>query len=149
MQGLLFSAQHLLLVLAHAGSDSSSIHECSHFLCDHHASTSLCMQITFKFTGDATTTPPRYLTNDYLNANNKYWAIVGPVSLHGLDPDVPRTQLAETAAAGSTTIEVLDAPDWHAGDEIFITTTGHMDDEHDFAVVASVDGTTVRLRNLT
>src|SRR5579862_6773030 len=46
----------------------------------------------------------------------------GTLSLHGNRKD-SWTRLAKTAAAGSSTIEVLDAGDWKKGDEIVVAST--------------------------
>jgi cell migration-inducing and hyaluronan-binding protein len=46
----------------------------------------------------------------------------GTLSLHG-DRGNSWTKLAETAEAGSTSIEVLDASEWRAGDEIVLAST--------------------------
>jgi cell migration-inducing and hyaluronan-binding protein len=46
----------------------------------------------------------------------------GTLSLHG-DRENAWTRLAETAEAGSTSIEVLDASEWRVGDEIVLAST--------------------------
>lgn len=80
-----------------------------------------------------------------MGVNNKYWGILGPVSLHGSSANTTVTTLAATVAANATSITTLDSPDWSPGDEILITASGHLFDEHDHAVVASVSGTTINL----
>ena len=49
--------------------------------------------------------------------------VFGQLILHGQGRDIIWTHLAETALPGSDTIEVIDPPDWYAGDEIVIAST--------------------------
>ena len=65
--------------------------------------------------------------------NNKYWGILGDVSLHGQFSNVTVTTLSAPVAADATSITTIDPTGWAAGDEIFITASGHLFDEHDHA----------------
>ena len=102
------------------------------------------LQIRIRFHGGKTTPPARRLQND-MGVNNKYWGILGNVSLHGSSAAVTVTTLAAAAQAGTSTITTTDAPAWQPGDEIFITSTGHAYDNHDHAIVSSVSGNVVSL----
>jgi hypothetical protein len=106
--------------------------------------TLLRVQIRIRFHGVQSTRPSRRLQSD-MEVNNKYWGILGNVSLHGSSAAVTVTTLASPAAAGATSITTAAAPDWAAGDELFITRTSHTFDAHDHAIVSSVAGNVVTL----
>ena len=102
------------------------------------------MQIRIRFAGSKKTRPARRLQNDF-GVNNKYWGILGNVSLHGTSANTTVTTLAASVSAGDVSITTTDNTNWSPGDEIFITTTGHLFDEHDYAVIDSVSGNTITL----
>jgi phosphotransferase system HPr-like phosphotransfer protein len=102
------------------------------------------LQIRIRFVGDKRTRPARRLQNDF-GVNNKYWGIMGNVSLHGRSAKTIVTTLAATAAANATSINTIDSTGWSPGDEIFITASGHLFGEHDHAVIESVSGNTIKL----
>ncbi|KAJ8334858.1 hypothetical protein SKAU_G00404970 [Synaphobranchus kaupii] len=73
----------------------------------------------------------------------------GTLDLHGIPVPVPWTHLAETAAAGSTTVTLRQSVTWNVGDEIVIASTGgrHSQRENEVRRIASVsaDGRTLGL----
>ena len=68
----------------------------------------------------------------------------GTLSLHG-NRKSSWTKLARTAAAGSTTIEVLDAGDWKKGDEIVVASTDFDPHQAERRTIASVSGKVITL----
>jgi len=68
----------------------------------------------------------------------------GTLNLHG-DRTNTWTKLAKTAAAGSTSIEVLNASQWRAGDEIVLASTDFDPRQAERRTIAAVSGTTVTL----
>ena len=68
----------------------------------------------------------------------------GTLSLHGNRKD-SWTKLAKTAAAGSNTIEVLNAGDWKKGDMIVIASTDFDPHQAERRTVASVSGKAITL----
>ena len=68
----------------------------------------------------------------------------GTLSLHGNRKD-SWTKLAKTAAAGSTTIEVLNAGDWKKGDEIVIASTDFDPHQAERRIISSVSGKVITL----
>uniref|UniRef100_A0A672GVH9 Polycystic kidney and hepatic disease 1 (autosomal recessive)-like 1 n=1 Tax=Salarias fasciatus TaxID=181472 RepID=A0A672GVH9_SALFA len=73
----------------------------------------------------------------------------GVLDLHGIPVPVPWTRLAATATSGSTTLTLMQAVTWKAGDEIVIASTGHRHSQRENEVrrIASVsaDGLTLTL----
>ncbi|XP_029369318.1 PKHD1 like 1, tandem duplicate 1 isoform X2 [Echeneis naucrates] len=73
----------------------------------------------------------------------------GVLDLHGIPVPVPWTHLAQTATSGSTTLKLMKAVTWRAGDEIVIASTGHRHSQRENEVrrIASVsaDGKTLTL----
>lgn len=104
----------------------------------------MLLQIRIRFAGNKRTKPARQLQSD-MGVNNKYWGILGDVSLHGSFVSTTVSTLSAPAAAGATSITTLASTEWSAGDEIFITASGHLFDEHDHAVISSVSGSTINL----
>jgi cell migration-inducing and hyaluronan-binding protein len=68
----------------------------------------------------------------------------GTLSLHG-NRKHSWTKLAKTAAAGSTTIEVLDAGDWKKGDEIVVASTDFDPHQAERRTISSVSGKVITL----
>jgi len=68
----------------------------------------------------------------------------GTLNLHG-NRTHTWTKLANTAEAGSTTIEVLDASQWQAGDEIVLASTDFDPRQAERHTIASVRGNTITL----
>src|SRR5688572_11322108 len=68
----------------------------------------------------------------------------GTLNLHG-DRTNTWTKLAQTAAAGSTSIQVLDAAGWRAGDEIVLASTDFDPRLAERRTIAAISGNTVTL----
>jgi cell migration-inducing and hyaluronan-binding protein len=68
----------------------------------------------------------------------------GTLSLHGNRKD-SWSKLAKTAAAGSTTIEVLNAGDWKKGDMIVVASTDFDPHQAERRTIASVSGKVITL----
>jgi cell migration-inducing and hyaluronan-binding protein len=68
----------------------------------------------------------------------------GTLSLHG-NRKSSWTKLAKTAAAGSTTIEVLDAGDWKKGDEIVVASTDFDPHQAERRTISSISGKVITL----
>src|SRR3569832_1616229 len=68
----------------------------------------------------------------------------GTLNLHG-DRTHTWTKLAETAAAGSTSIQVLDASGWRVGDEIVLASTDFDPRQAERRTVAAIWGNTITL----
>ncbi|HEY6815348.1 MAG TPA: G8 domain-containing protein [Croceibacterium sp.] len=68
----------------------------------------------------------------------------GTLSLHG-DREHTWTKLAQTAAAGSTQIAVLDASGWRAGDEIVLASTDFDPRQAERRTVTAIRGNTITL----
>jgi hypothetical protein len=102
------------------------------------------LQIRIRFVGGKSTRPARRMQLRF-GVNNKYWGVLGDVSLHGYSANITVATLAAAASANATSIQTIESTDWKPGDEIFITASGHLFDEHDHAVIASVSGSTINL----
>lgn len=68
----------------------------------------------------------------------------GTLNLHGNITNT-WTKLAETAEKGATTIEVLNAEQWQAGDEIVLASTDYNPRQAERRTIASVSGNTITL----
>jgi cell migration-inducing and hyaluronan-binding protein len=68
----------------------------------------------------------------------------GTLSLHG-DRENAWTKLKETAEAGSTRIEVLDASEWRVGDEIVLASTDFNPRQAERRHIAAIRGDTITL----
>src|SRR5690606_3114983 len=68
----------------------------------------------------------------------------GTLSLHG-DRTNTWTKLAKTAEAGATTIEVLDASQWRAGDEIVLASTDYNPRQAERRTIRAISGNTITL----
>src|SRR4051812_26173324 len=68
----------------------------------------------------------------------------GTLNLHG-DRKNTWTKLAQTAAAGSNSIQVLDASGWRAGDEIVLASTDFDPRQAERRTIAAVRGNTITL----
>ncbi len=68
----------------------------------------------------------------------------GALGLYG-DRENAWTKLARTAEAGSTNIEVLDASQWRAGDEIVLASTDFNPRQAETRHIAAIDGNTITL----
>ncbi len=68
----------------------------------------------------------------------------GTLNLHGNRTNT-WTKLADTAAAGSTTINVLDASQWLAGDEIVLASTDYNPRQAERRTIAAISGNTITL----
>ena len=68
----------------------------------------------------------------------------GTLNLHG-DRKHTWTKLAQTAAAGSTSIQVLDASGWRAGDEIVLASTDFDPRQAERRTISAIRGNTITL----
>src|SRR5215470_14610459 len=68
----------------------------------------------------------------------------GTLNLHGNRKD-SWTKLAKTAAAGSNTIEVLNAGDWKKGDEIVLASTDFNPRQAERRTISAISGNTITL----
>src|SRR5688500_5245017 len=68
----------------------------------------------------------------------------GTLNLHG-DRKNAWTKLSQTAAAGSTVIQVLDAAGWRAGDEIVLASTDFDPRQAERRTIASIKGNAITL----
>ena len=68
----------------------------------------------------------------------------GTLTLHG-DRTNAWTKLAQTAAAGSTAIQVLDAAGWRVGDEIVLASTDYDPRQAERRTIAAIKGNTITL----
>jgi hypothetical protein len=68
----------------------------------------------------------------------------GTLNLHGNRTNT-WTKLAATAEAGTSTIEVLDASQWQAGDEIVLASTDYNPRQAERRTIAAVNGNTITL----
>src|SRR5688572_23655714 len=68
----------------------------------------------------------------------------GTLNLHG-DRKHTWTKLAQTAAAGSTSIQVLDAAGWRVGDEIVLASTDFDPRQAERRTIAAIKGNTITL----
>src|SRR5690606_2301244 len=68
----------------------------------------------------------------------------GTLNLHGNRTNT-WTKLAKTAEAGSTSIEVLDASEWQAGDVIVLASTDFNPRQAEVRTIVSIDGNTITL----
>src|SRR5690349_3939598 len=68
----------------------------------------------------------------------------GTLNLHGPEKDT-WTKLAKTAEAGSTSIEVLNAGDWKAGEEIVLASTDFDPRQAERRTITAVKGNTITL----
>ncbi len=68
----------------------------------------------------------------------------GTLNLHG-NRSNSWTKLSKTAAAGSTSIEVLNASQWKAGDEIVLASTAYDPRQAERRTIASINGNTITL----
>jgi hypothetical protein len=68
----------------------------------------------------------------------------GTLNLHG-DRTNAWTKLAATAKAGATSIQVLDASSWRAGDEIVLASTDFDPRQAERRTIASISGNTITL----
>ncbi len=66
----------------------------------------------------------------------------GTLNLHG-DREHTWTKLSSTAAAGATSIEVLDASEWRAGDEIVLASTDFNPRQAERRTITRVNGNTI------
>src|SRR6185436_14385631 len=68
----------------------------------------------------------------------------GTLNLHGNTKNT-WSKLASTAAAGSTSIQVLDASGWRAGDEIVLASTDFDPRQAERRTIAAIKGNTITL----
>src|SRR3954469_16176641 len=68
----------------------------------------------------------------------------GTLNLHGNRKD-SWTRLAKTAAAGSNTVEILNAGDWKKGDQIVIASTDYDPHQAERRTIASISGKEITL----
>ncbi|MEE8599982.1 cell wall-binding repeat-containing protein [Euzebya tangerina] len=69
----------------------------------------------------------------------------GTLDIHGQSPTHTWTRLAATAGAGTTQIQLEEAPGWSVGDRIVIAATSLNFEEAEERIVTAIDGTTVTL----
>ena len=90
------------------------------------------------------------LTNDVRDENpmgmgdRGIMIAAGTLNLHG-DRQNAWTKLAQTAKAGSTAIEVLDAAQWRVGDEIVLASTDFNPRQAERRTIAAISGNTITL----
>ncbi|MDY6983876.1 MAG: G8 domain-containing protein, partial [Pseudomonadota bacterium] len=68
----------------------------------------------------------------------------GTLNLHGNRTNT-WTKLAKTAAAGATSIEVLNAAEWQAGDAIVLASTDYDPQQAETRLISVIDGNTITL----
>src|SRR4051812_33478345 len=68
----------------------------------------------------------------------------GTLNLHGNRKD-SWTKLAKTAAAGSTSIDVLNAGDWKKGDQIVLASTDFNPRQAETRTISAINGNTITL----
>jgi hypothetical protein len=104
------------------------------------------VQIAIRLHGSKGHRPARWLQPE-MGVSNKYIGVLGKLELYGQPVLVQRTLLAATAEANAATITTADSTDWSPGDEILITSSGHLPFEHDHATIHSINGTTIILHD--
>jgi len=80
------------------------------------------------------------LPNDGGSLGQRVIGVLGGLDLHGIPRNVSWTRLAATASAGQRSITLVEPVDWHAGDEILLTTTDTRIDHIDRVTVVNVTG---------
>jgi len=98
------------------------------------------------YTHDATITlTDRYPGEDINTMGDRGIMLMGgTLSLHG-DREHTWTQLARTAEAGSSEIEVLDASGWRPGDEIVLASTDYDPRQAERRTISAVEGNSITL----
>src|SRR5262245_54844418 len=71
----------------------------------------------------------------------------GTLNLHGENRQNTWTKLANTANAGSTSIEVLNAAGWRVGDEIVLASTDFNPRQAERRTISAIRGNTITLDN--
>ena len=97
-------------------------------------------------TSNATITLTNNIPDENINGMGDRGILIveGTLSLHG-DRENAWTKLAETAAAGSTRIEVLDASGWKVGDEIVLASTDFNPRQAETRHISAIRGNTITL----
>ncbi len=95
---------------------------------------------------DATITLTDEVTGEDINTMGDRGIMLmgGTLNLHG-NRDHTWTQLAATAEAGASQIEVLDAGDWRLGDEIVLASTDYNPRQAERRTITAIDGNLVTL----
>uniref|UniRef100_A0A4W4EJY7 Polycystic kidney and hepatic disease 1 (autosomal recessive)-like 1 n=1 Tax=Electrophorus electricus TaxID=8005 RepID=A0A4W4EJY7_ELEEL len=81
------------------------------------------------------------------NQGSKVLGVFGSLDLYGMPHNVYHTKLANAAQAGSSSLSLMEAVDWQAGDDIVLSTTSYdpwQTETHTIAVVSD-DGLTLTL----
>ena len=97
-------------------------------------------------TADATITLTDNVPDENINGMGDRGILIvgGTLSLHG-DRENAWTKLAETAEAGATRINVLDASGWRVGDEIVLASTDYNPRQAETRLIAAISGDTLTL----
>ena len=97
-------------------------------------------------TSDATITLTNNVPDENINGMGDRGILLvgGSLSLHG-DRENTWSKLAETADAGSTRIEVLDASGWKVGDEIVLASTDFNPRQAETRHISAIRGNTITL----
>jgi len=97
-------------------------------------------------TSNATITLTNNVPGENINGMGDRGILIveGTLSLHG-DRENSWSKLAETAEAGSTQIEVLDASEWRVGDEIVLASTDFNPRQAETRRISAIRGNTLTL----
>ncbi|MGW8368845.1 MAG: G8 domain-containing protein, partial [Gammaproteobacteria bacterium] len=97
-------------------------------------------------TANATITLTATVPDENINGMGDRGILVvgGTLSLHG-NRENAWTKLAETAEAGSTSIDVLDASSWRVGDEIVLASTDYNPRQAETRFISAISGNTLTL----
>ena len=97
-------------------------------------------------TANATITLTNNVRDENINGMGDRGILIveGTLSLHG-DRENAWTKLSETAEAGATRIEVLDASEWRVGDEIVLASTDFNPRQAEVRHIARIRGNTITL----
>ena len=79
-----------------------------------------------------------------MGMGSKVLGVMGTLELHG-DPRAGWTHLGASARAGTTTLQLADAPAWTVGDHLVVTSTEFVPTEAEEVVVTAVQGNAVTL----
>ena len=100
----------------------------------------------YAHTRNATITLTNNVPDENINGMGDRGILIvgGTLNLHG-DRDNAWTKLSETAEAGSTRIEVLDASEWRVGDEIVLASTDYNPRQAERRHIARIRGNVITL----
>ena len=78
---------------------------------------------------------------DPLVGGNKFFVVTGILDLYGKAPSSVITPLTQTAAAGSNVLHVSSNTGWVAGDELVLSPSFSVHDQHETVTIASINDT--------